>query len=370
LNPTLNEAIDLKTKRVLIYRLGSLGDTLIALPALRLVARAFPNAERRMLTNVPVSSKAPAASAVLSGMGLVHGFFTYKLGTRKVGDLVSLWWQLVRWRPEVVVYLAGFRGTASVVRDSRFFALCGVRRQIGVPVTEEMQKNRSREDDTLLEPEANRLARNLAELGDARLEDPASWGVQLRGEEIARGRQAVAAAAGGAPAAERKMIAVCIGTKVQPNDWGKENWKTLMGVLGARYREYALLLCGAAEDAEASEFVAEGWRAVAEEPRVLNLCGQLSPRETAAVLGMVSVYIGHDSGPLHLAASVETPCVGIFSARNKPGMWFPHGSQHRVIYHRVDCWGCGLERCTVEAKKCIVSITVEEVVEAVSSILG
>ena len=51
------------TRRVLVYRLGSLGDMLVALPALHLVARAFPEAERRMLTNVPVSSKAPAAGS-------------------------------------------------------------------------------------------------------------------------------------------------------------------------------------------------------------------------------------------------------------------------------------------------------------------
>jgi len=38
-------------KRVLIYRLASLGDTLIALPALHLIARAFPKSERRMPTN-------------------------------------------------------------------------------------------------------------------------------------------------------------------------------------------------------------------------------------------------------------------------------------------------------------------------------
>ena len=53
------------TKRVLIYRLGSLGDTLIALPAFHLIARAFPGAERRLLTNFPVNVKAPPAAAIL-----------------------------------------------------------------------------------------------------------------------------------------------------------------------------------------------------------------------------------------------------------------------------------------------------------------
>ena len=161
----LSASENLKVKRVLIYRLGSLGDTVVALPALHLVARAFPNAERRMLTNVPVHAKAPAAAAVLDGTGLVHRYFRYSVGTRGVLELALLWWRLVRWRPQVVIYLAAFRGDEVVKRDSRFFALCGIWRQIGVPLTEAMQENQWIERDGCLEPEAQRLVRNLAELG-------------------------------------------------------------------------------------------------------------------------------------------------------------------------------------------------------------
>jgi len=50
---------------VLVYRLGSLGDFVVALPALHLIERAFPNARRSLLTNVPVAAKAPAAREVL-----------------------------------------------------------------------------------------------------------------------------------------------------------------------------------------------------------------------------------------------------------------------------------------------------------------
>ena len=63
-------------------------------------------------------------------------------------------------------------------------------------------------------------------------------------------------------------------------------------------------------------------------------------------------------------------CVAIFAARNKPRVWFPYGRQHRVLYHQTDCWGCGLETCIVERKKCLTSITVEEVVAEVRAILG
>ena len=355
---------NLKTKRVLVYRLGSLGDMVVALPALHLVARAFPNAERRMLTNVPVSSKAPAAAAVLDGAGLIHGYFKYKVGTRTARDLLSLWWRLVRWRPEVVVYMAAFRGHASVVRDARFFRLCGIRRQIGVPLTSEMQENLWQETAQAVEPEAARLARNLAELGDGQLDDPASWDLRLNDAELENARSAVKAADG------MPLIAVSIGTKVQSKDWGKENWRELLTQVAAAYPGHVLVLCGAADEAGASEFAAHGWRrAAGSDATVLNLCGRLTPRESAAIFAASRIFIGHDSGPMHLAAAVQTPCVAIFAARNRPRMWFPYGPRHRVIYHKVQCWGCGLETCIVEKKRCILSITVAEVMAEVRALL-
>jgi ADP-heptose:LPS heptosyltransferase len=72
---------------------------------------------------------------------------------------------------------------------------------------------------------------------------------------------------------------------------------------------------------------------------------------------------------MHLAASVQTPCVAIFAARNLPRVWFPYGDRHRILYHHVNCQGCGLETCIVEKKKCITSITVDEVLEQVTAVL-
>jgi heptosyltransferase III len=357
-----------KAKRVLIYRLGSLGDTLVALPALHLVARAFPDAERRLLTNFPVDAKAPPAAAILENTGLVSSYFRYTAGTRSVFELAKLWWELRRWRPDVLVYLGGARGVQSARRDAAFFRLCGVREQIGVPLTEAMQANffGAETDAGLvdLEPEAARLARNIAELGDARLDEAASWDLSLTTAERARAAQTIGADARSVP-----MLAVSLGTKVQANDWGRENWRLLLARLARLLPEYALLLVGAAEESEASEFAADGWRA-AGGGVVANLCGKLTPRESASALSFARLFVGHDSGPMHLAAAVQVPCVAIFAARNVPRVWFPFGERHRVIYHRVDCMGCGLETCIVEGKKCILSITVDELVRVVGSQLS
>jgi heptosyltransferase-3 len=94
------------------------------------------------------------------------------------------------------------------------------------------------------------------------------------------------------------------------------------------------------------------------------LSSSLSPRESAAVIQQADIFLGVDSGPMHLAASVGTLCVSIFSARNLPGIWFPFGSAHENIFRKTECFGCNLGVCTIEKKKCILSISVDEVVAA------
>lgn len=351
------------TQRVLLYRIGSLGDTVVALPAFHLVARAFPGSERRLLTNFPIAVKAPPAAAILENTGLIDGYFRYSVGTRNPRDLLSLWWQLVRWRPHTLVYLAGPRGLKAARRDVLFFRLCGIRRIIGAPLTEDLQQNLPGPADGDLEYESQRLVRSIRELGDAHLDDPASWDLHLTTTEQARADEALA------PAGGRPIIAVSIGTKVQANEWGNERWRELLARLAVIYPEHALVLTGAATDTEASEFIAAGWRQSQPQAPALNLCGQLTPRESAAVFARARLFIGHDSGPMHLAAAVQTPCVAIFSARGLPRVWFPYGTQHRVLYHHVDCQGCNLEVCIVQKKKCIVSITVDEVLAQIGTIL-
>ena len=148
-------------------------------------------------------------------------------------------------------------------------------------------------------------------------------------------------------------------------DWGQDNWRALIEKLYQRYNDYGLILLGSKEEFEYSEKASLPWFGEKQ-----NLCGMLTPRESAAVLKQASIFIGHDSGPMHLAASVGTRCVSIFSARDLPGIWFPYGVGHQVIYHKTDCFGCGLEVCKEKGKKCIASITANEIHISGESYIG
>ncbi len=359
-------------RKVLIYRLGSLGDTVIALPAFHLIARAFPQAERRLLTSFPPNAKAPASSAILENTGLVHSYFRYTLRTRSAFELIKLWWQLLRWRPEVLVYVNPGSGVADAKRNAIFFRLCGISKLIGIPVTEDMQRSRKNREiydqggslkDLIFEYESSRLTRNISGLGAARLDDPASWDLKLTPEEKARGEEAIA------PLGDRPFLAVSLGTKNQANEWGTDNWCALLECLGEYLPAYSLVLCGAQVEFQESEQVLAAWKRRTPTPGV-NLCGKLTPRQSAGVFARAAAFIGHDSGPMHLAACVQTTCIAVFSARNLPGIWYPYGEGHHVLYHHVDCEGCHLQTCIEQKKKCILSITVDEVLTRVMSALS
>lgn len=347
-------------ERVLIYRLGSLGDTIVALPSFHLIARAFPEAEKRVITNLPVSGKASPISIILNNSGLVQGYFTYPLKLRSLGGMFHLCQQIRAWRPEVLVYLAEPRGRFRALRDAAFFKSCGIQHLIGVPYCQDLQENRHLGGDKGYEPEAARLARCLRPLGEVVLDDRQVWDLGL----IKAEKEGAEAALKDWPGKER-FIACSVGTKVDVKNWGADNWAGLFQIFSGKHPGYGLLLIGAAEEYSLSERLAAAWNGP-----TLNLCGRLSPREAAWAIKPAELFIGHDSGPIHLAACVGLRCVGIFSARNKPGVWFPYGPQHKIIYHQTACYGCNLEVCEKQQKKCITGITIEEVLASLEQVIG
>jgi ADP-heptose:LPS heptosyltransferase len=124
------------------------------------------------------------------------------------------------------------------------------------------------------------------------------------------------------------------------------------------------IVFGGVEDADDAEFLLRAWG------RGHNAAGQLSLRGSAAGLKHCRLYVGNDTGTMHLAASVGTPCIAIFSARDFPGRWYPYGDGHQVLRASIDCEGCGLVECLDRKNECLNRITVPAVLAACESILA
>jgi heptosyltransferase III len=340
--------------RLLIYRLGSLGDAVVALPALHLIARAFPTYEKRLLTNLPIASRAAPLAEVLEGSGLIDGHLSYRIGLRNPLALTALARQIRDWDPEIVVYLAAPRGIISLIRDTAFFLACGTRRILGVPWKLSERRHRLLNGGNLhLESEASRLVRCLKPLGNANLDDPAFWELNLRSEEHAMAVSQLVDLG-----ADHPFFAISTGTKLAEKHWGLPNWRALLLAMRQRYKDVGLVLVGAAAEREQMEQLRALWLGPS-----INLCGSLRVRETAAVLSRAAFFVGHDSGPMHLSAAVGTPCVAIFSLINKPGVWHPHGPGHFVLSPSSS----GVHRLA-KGLSSISTISVERVAEGIDHV--
>jgi ADP-heptose:LPS heptosyltransferase len=341
--------------RLLIYRLGSLGDTLLALPAFHLIRENFPEARITLLTHLPAESKAPAIVSVLEHTNLHQGVIRYPLRLRSVRQIKALRDEIAAGQFQLAIHLAESRGTAKTLRDYVFLRACGIRRVVGLPWGRETL---AADGTGQAEWEPRRLLRRLACLGKPNLEEEKWWDLRLRPEELERADKILSPFRG-------PFLAASLGTKVEVNHWTEGNWRSLLRQIHQRHPNLNLVLLGAADEFAACERCSQDWTG----PK-LNLCGEVPPRVSAAILRRARLFVGHDSGPLHLAATVGTPWVGIYSARHWPGQWFPRGRHNALLYHRTPCAGCGLDVCVEHGKKCILSITVEEAMTAVETQLS
>ena len=338
-------------KRVLIYRLGSLGDTMVVLPCLHRIAQLYPDAERRMLTNLPVHGKAPASSAIIGDSGLVSGYMTYAVGARSPLELGRILLQIRMFRPEVFIYLTKPRGEAVLARDRKFFRLAGVKKIIALP-TGELGENLQIAPDRW-ESEAARLARTLGEIGAPDIDNLANWNLRLTSAERQASERALA------PLGPRPLICCGAGTKMQAKDWETPRWRALLDRLATAFPEHGLVLVGAQDDHAVSQEISGAW-----EGRRVNLCGALKPRETAGVMPRMELFLGPDSGPMHFAAGAGVPCAIAFASRSLPGIWYPAGRKHQIVYHKVPCSNCDLEVCIENGKRCLTTISIDEMFAA------
>jgi heptosyltransferase-2 len=89
-------------------------------------------------------------------------------------------------------------------------------------------------------------------------------------------------------------------------------------------------------------------------------------RDLAALFSECSVFIGNDSGAMHVAAAADIPVIGIFGSSDPEGT-APVTQQFTLIREAVSCSPCFLRRCPVD-HRCMTRITVDSVFSAAQQV--
>ncbi len=168
------------------------------------------------------------------------------------------------------------------------------------------------------------------------------------------------------PESGEPLVALHPGAGAPDRRWPPEKFAAVGDVLasaGAR-----VVVIGTEPERPLVEQVLRAMRATAED-----LCGKLSLSGLAGLLSRCAVVVSNDSGPLHLAAAVGTPTVGIFWCLNLITAGIPGRRRHRpVISWQVTCPTCGADHsrgwCPC-GNSFVASIPVEDVVEPALELL-
>ena len=122
------------------------------------------------------------------------------------------------------------------------------------------------------------------------------------------------------------------------------------------------VLFGTPKDAEIGEQIATSLG-----DSCVNRIGQTTLDQLILALRDCRLLLTNDTGTMHLASLLGVPVVAIFGS-TEPGLTGPLGDRHIILRHHVECSPCFLRKCPIDFR-CMKAVAVQEVVDAVLSIL-
>lgn len=301
-------------QRILTINVTRIGDTLLATPALRAIARFFPNAAITCLGHpkrVEVIQHLPYLNKV-GGITKHHALYR---GWPDVLRRPEYEWAFV-WGDDAALIRYALRKAKHVVAvrqpdarlNSRLF--CAV--------------------DAPPRPSIHAVAWSMSL--------PNAVGIPADGYRLdyrvtaAESAWAIAhlAKAGMAPGAAGRIIGMQVASfPTKPyRDWPIEHFIELTRRIIARWPDARFVLYGSADDRPRTLQLA-----AQAQGKAFSFAGQLTLRETVAIMQQTDLYIGVDTGPTHLYSALQKPMVALYHPSLPSALFKP--LQHAAL-HAID----------------------------------
>jgi ADP-heptose:LPS heptosyltransferase len=100
-----------------------------------------------------------------------------------------------------------------------------------------------------------------------------------------------------------------------------------------------------------------------------SIAGKFNLTELAAMCELTDLYVGNESGPLHIASISGAPTLGLYGP-GEPTVFYPWGKQSAVLHHVLDCNPCNQITCVHPDNPCIKRIQLVEVIDKVNSLMN
>jgi len=345
-SPQRDPQRDAGRRAFLIVRLGALGDIVHALPLAAALRATWPDARIDWLVDV----KHRAVLDQVGGLSTIVPVDTRRLG----GDtgVVPVVRRLRAARYDVAIDAQGLLKSALLAR------LAGAGRVVGLARGHLREPLAGWAYHDAVEPAGPHVvdhALALAEAAGAAAGPPRFTLQSPASDVVARVRGELGLGAG-------QPFAVINPGAAWPNKrWPPERFGAVARHLRARHGWPSIVAWGPGEEDLARAVVAAAGGAAALAP--MTTLGEL-----LAIVGAAGLVVSGDTGPLHLAAALGTPIVGIYGPTDpvRNGPWSPAD----VTLSRNGACACHHQRRCTAAGWCLEGLAVDEVSAAVDRRLG
>jgi ADP-heptose:LPS heptosyltransferase len=332
------------SKRVLCIRLDSLGDVLVTGPAVRAVAAAAD--EVIMLVGPAGAEAARLLPGVTEHIVWRSPWIVAEPPPVAKSDIEGLVERLHREAFAEALIFTSFH--QSPLPMALLLRLAGVPRisAISVDYPGSLLDVRHRVDEDLPEPER---ALSLAEAAGFAAVDGARLAVRRPLPDV---RALIPAA---------PYVVVHPGASVPSRRWPAEHHAETVRLLGAA--GWSVVVTGTRDERKLTTAVAG--------PYAVDLGGQTTVAETAAVLDEAAAVVVGNTGPAHLAAAVGTPVVSLFAPVVPAVRWAPYGVPYVLLGDQeAACKDTRVRQCPVPGHPCLSNVTPQDVLAAVEKLAG
>ncbi len=334
--------------KILVRTTNWVGDAVMAIPALAAVRKRWPTAQI-------VGLARPWVADLYRGQGYFDRMIVFDQTGRHKGFVGRE--RLVRelrsekfdaalllqnaFEAAWLAWRAGIRERIGYARDARSWLLT---KAVAVPAKREIPAH-----EIYYYLELLRRAGWLSEL-------PTVDRITLRvPPEAAQRAEGILTAAGARAGAYK--IAIAPGAAYgSAKCWEPERYAALADQLIAAF-DADVILFGAPQEKEIAARIAQAMKC-----RPLNLAGSTAIGDLPALLAACRLFVGNDSGAMHVGGAVGVPVVGIFGPTD-PGGTSPVTPGFTLIQEPVSCSPCFLRRCPID-HRCMTRISVERVFAA------
>jgi heptosyltransferase I len=340
--------------KILIVRLSAFGDCLHAVPVLVELRRKFPNAEIGWAIE-------ELSHSLLKGHPMVDRFHLFPRGAfkRKVGTFMSRVKAVQTFRKE----LAAVKYDTSIdlqglTKSGLVSWWSGAKKRIGFRGEDSRELNLLFNSERVTPPDEalHVVEKNLSLLKPLGIDLPhkPEWSMPAYEEEAAALRPFLTECGVIHDGALRDFCIVNPGATWLTKRWPPESFGIVSKGLIQQHGLKVIVPWAGEDERKAGEII------VKTAGKDAFLAPPTNLRQLAALTSMATLFVGNDTGPLHLAVALNVHSVAIFGATD-PLRNGPYGSGNRMQTGGVDCHPCWKTSCERKDLACLMWVKPEVV---------